>query len=57
VVARLDADSRATAGGELEMVLDCTTIKLFDPDGGRSLTYTGTGNGTGAKAASAAAPA
>jgi multiple sugar transport system ATP-binding protein len=57
VVARLDADSRATAGGELEMVLDCTTIKLFDPDGGRSLTYTGTRNGTGAKAASAAAPA
>jgi hypothetical protein len=39
-------------------VLDTTTIKLFDPDGGRSLTYTGTsGNGAGATAASAAAPA
>ena len=30
--------------------------KLFDPDGGRSLTYSG-GNGTGSKAASAATPA
>jgi hypothetical protein len=58
VVARLDSDSKATAGGELEFVLDTTTIKLFDPDGGRSLTYAGTsGNGAGATAASAAAPA
>jgi multiple sugar transport system ATP-binding protein len=58
VVARLDSDSKATAGGEIELVLDTTTIKLFDPDGGRSLTYTGTtGNGAGATAASAAAPA
>jgi multiple sugar transport system ATP-binding protein len=58
VVARLDSDSKATAGGEIELVLDTTTIKLFDPDGGRSLTYTGTGgNGAGAKAASTAAPA
>jgi multiple sugar transport system ATP-binding protein len=58
VVARLSSDSKATAGGEIELVLDTTTIKLFDPDGGRSLTYTGTGgNGAGAKAASAATPA
>ena len=41
VVARLDSDSKATAGGEIELVLDTTKIKLFDPDGGRSLTYTG----------------
>ena len=39
VVARLDSDSKATAGGEVELVLDTTEIKLFDPDGGRSLTY------------------
>jgi multiple sugar transport system ATP-binding protein len=38
VVARLDAASRAKAGGEIEMVLDTTGLKLFDPDGGRSLT-------------------
>ena len=57
VVARLDSDSKATAGGEVELVLDATEIKLFDPDGGRSLTYTGAGNGTGAKAASAATSA
>jgi hypothetical protein len=38
-------------------VLDTHTIHLFDPDGGRSLTYSGSGNGTGAKAAGAAAPA
>src|SRR5688572_26560607 len=56
VVARLDSDSKATAGGEVELVLDTTQVKLFDPDGGRSLTYSG-GNGAGAKAASAAAPA
>jgi multiple sugar transport system ATP-binding protein len=58
VVARLDSDSKATAGGEIELVLDTTQIKLFDPDGGRSLTYSGSGgNGSGATAASAAAPA
>jgi multiple sugar transport system ATP-binding protein len=57
VVARLDSDSKATAGGEVELVLDTTQIKLFDPDGGKSLTYSGgSGNGAGAKAASAAAP-
>jgi multiple sugar transport system ATP-binding protein len=57
VVARLDSDSKATAGGEIDLVLDTHTIHLFDPDGGRSLTYSGSGNGTGAKAAGAAAPA
>ena len=41
VVARLDSDSKATAGGDVELVLDTTEIKLFDPDGGRSLTYSG----------------
>ena len=56
VVARLDSDSKASAGGEIELVLDTTEIKLFDPDGGKSLTYhAGTGNGAGAKAASASA--
>ena len=56
VVARLDSDSKATAGGEIELVLDATEVKLFDPDGGRSLTYSGgSGNGAGAKAASATA--
>jgi multiple sugar transport system ATP-binding protein len=56
VVARLDSDSKATAGGEIELVLDTAELKLFDPDGGKSLTYSaGTGNGAGAKAASSAA--
>ena len=56
VVARLDSDSKARAGGDIELVLDTAEIKLFDPDGGRSLTYSaGTGNGAGAKAASTAA--
>ena len=57
VVARLDSDSKATAGGEIELVLDTTELKLFDPDGGRSLTYSGQsgGNGAGSKAASATA--
>ena len=54
VVARLDSDSKATAGGDVELVLDTTEIKLFDPDGGKSLTYSGTANGAGSKAASAA---
>ena len=40
VVARLDAASRAHAGGEIELTLDTSSIKLFDPDGGRSLTTT-----------------
>jgi multiple sugar transport system ATP-binding protein len=56
VVARLDAESKARAGGDIELVLDTMELKLFDPDGGRSLTYSGgTGNGTGAKAAGAKA--
>jgi multiple sugar transport system ATP-binding protein len=38
VVARLDAASRASAGEEAELVLDASEIKLFDPQGGRSLT-------------------
>jgi multiple sugar transport system ATP-binding protein len=54
VVARVDAASRATAGGEVELVLETEEIKLFDPDGGRSLTYTGGGNGDGAAGARAA---
>ena len=54
MVARLDSDSKASAGGEIELVLDTTEIKLFDPDGGRSLTYGGRSNGAGSKAASAA---
>jgi multiple sugar transport system ATP-binding protein len=39
VVARLDAASRARAGSEIELVLDTSGMKLFDPDGGRSLTH------------------
>ena len=37
VVARLDAASKARAGGEVELVLDASKMKLFDPEGGRSL--------------------
>jgi multiple sugar transport system ATP-binding protein len=39
VVARLDAESRARAGHEVELSLDTTQIHLFDRDGGRSLTH------------------
>jgi multiple sugar transport system ATP-binding protein len=38
IVSRLDAGSKVKAGGEVELVLDTTQIKLFDPEGGRSLT-------------------
>ena len=38
VVARLDARSQAEHGREVEVVLDASQIKLFDPDGGRTLT-------------------
>ncbi len=38
VVARLDARSQAEHGKEVEVVLDTSQIKLFDTDGGRSLT-------------------
>ena len=40
VVARLDARSQAEHGKEVEVVLDTSQIKLFDPDGGRTLTAT-----------------
>ena len=53
VVARLDSASKASPGGEVELTLDTTQIKLFDPNGGRSLTHSG--NGAGARAASAGA--
>jgi multiple sugar transport system ATP-binding protein len=38
VVARLDAASRAAPGEEAELVLEYDELKLFDPQGGRSLT-------------------
>jgi multiple sugar transport system ATP-binding protein len=38
VVARLDAASKAQAGKEIEIALDTSSLKLFDPEGGRSLT-------------------
>jgi multiple sugar transport system ATP-binding protein len=38
IVARLDAASSATPDRPLEFVLDTNEIKLFDPEGGRSLT-------------------
>jgi multiple sugar transport system ATP-binding protein len=41
VVARLESTSEARAGGELELGLDTSKIKLFDPDGGRNLTFRG----------------
>jgi multiple sugar transport system ATP-binding protein len=37
VVARVDARSAAEHDRDIELVLDTSTIKLFDPDGGRSL--------------------
>ena len=39
IVARLDPASSATPDKTLELVLDTDEIKLFDPDGGRSLTH------------------
>jgi hypothetical protein len=39
VVARLDAHSAAEHGREIDLVLDTSQVKLFDPDGGRSLTH------------------
>jgi multiple sugar transport system ATP-binding protein len=38
IIARLDAASGAKPGGEVELALDTSEIKLFDPSGGRSLT-------------------
>jgi multiple sugar transport system ATP-binding protein len=40
IVARLDAASKATPDGVIELSLDASEIKLFDPEGGRSLTHT-----------------
>jgi multiple sugar transport system ATP-binding protein len=39
MVARLDATSSAAAGAEVDLVLKCEEIKLFDPQGGASLTH------------------
>ncbi len=38
VVARLSAESKATPGGEVELTVDTSQIKLFAADSGRSLT-------------------
>jgi multiple sugar transport system ATP-binding protein len=38
VVARLDAGSKAAPGGQIDLVMDTSAIKLFDADGGHSLT-------------------
>jgi hypothetical protein len=38
VVARLSAESKASPGSEVEMVVDTSQIKLFAADSGRSLT-------------------
>jgi multiple sugar transport system ATP-binding protein len=55
VVARLSAESKASPGGEVELTLDTTQIKLFDPNGGRSLTHSGNGAApAGSRAAGAA---
>src|SRR3954449_9503390 len=55
VVARLDAASKASPGSEVELTLDTTQIKLFDPNGGMSLTHSGNGAASGARAAGATA--
>ena len=39
IVARLDAASKATPDQEIELVLDTSEIKLFDPSGGVNLTH------------------
>ena len=38
VVARLSAESKAAPGGELELTVDTSQIKLFAADDGRALT-------------------
>jgi multiple sugar transport system ATP-binding protein len=38
VVARLSADSKAAPGGEVELTIDTSQIKLFATDSGRSMT-------------------
>ena len=37
IVARLEAASKAAEGGELELWVDATKVKLFDPKDGRNL--------------------
>jgi multiple sugar transport system ATP-binding protein len=39
VVARVDATSQARTGAELELLLDTSHLKLFDPSSGASLTH------------------
>jgi multiple sugar transport system ATP-binding protein len=39
VVARLDPASGAAPDATIELVLDTSEMKLFDPEGGRSLTH------------------
>ena len=41
VVARLDPASKAAPDGKIELVLDTSEIKLFDPTDGRSLAVPG----------------
>jgi multiple sugar transport system ATP-binding protein len=41
VVARLSAESKATPGGEVELSIDTSQIKLFAADTGRSMTAAG----------------
>ena len=48
VVARLSPDSRAAAGHAVELVLDTSQIKLFNPDGGHSLMARQTSTPAGA---------
>jgi multiple sugar transport system ATP-binding protein len=38
VLARLSAESRAEPGGDVELVVDTSQIKLFAADSGKSLT-------------------
>jgi multiple sugar transport system ATP-binding protein len=38
VVARLSAESKAAPGSEVELSIDCSQIKLFAADSGRSMT-------------------
>jgi multiple sugar transport system ATP-binding protein len=38
VVARLSAESKARPGSEVELSVDCSQIKLFEADSGRSMT-------------------
>jgi hypothetical protein len=37
-VARLSAESKASPGGEVELVVDTSQIKLFAADDGKALT-------------------